>query len=670
MERIFPTRSIFKKSSTADFWYLLILLLIFVVFVIIWYNVAVFRLYTIQAAVLDLGVSAERIWLPLHSTISIKGLAYNIFYGSIMSYILSPLSVFNSLKLLLFVQTSFIWASVFPIYAIARKKKLSPLVSLLISISYFFYFPLAGVNFFDFHMQSFFPFFFLLAYALYIYDFRILSLLFFVIAALTKFPFGIFVALFGIEEIFFYFRNNREDRRKRLLIPSLILIVSMASLIAGEMLSLAGSHNVLRFIHSSTTAVFPLGSLMLTLFLIFGSVIFLPLYSRRWVLFFIPYIALSAIARNPSYYFPGIFEDQYSALFVAFIFLGIIDVVAHRAEHVVEKYIPNAKNKPSRFHITIPTRTVLTVLIILILMSVAFQPWSPVIKDNSYTNYYNSTNPYDNYNTYRYLSAEADLIPRTNPYVLVTNNIPEAYPRALINGPYFIGELIMGFPPPVFENITIQDAINNTFPYITSKGAVVDIPLDYAWGTLTNSVFYSDSGYQSMFNIMQIMLESGKYGVMAEANGTIVLQRGYTGPPALYVPMNHFLSPNTGSSDTHFTLFNHSRNFDNVSSGSIMWYGGTLYPPGTYINTLNFFLSEDFSGNISIEEVLNNRIVVSKYIYTNATQYTRVYISFEQTFYNLEQFGQCYFIIKSNGFRGEISFNGVMVTENNPPNST
>ena len=663
MERIFRIIRIFKGKCRVDLWYMSILFLIFVVIVIIWYDVSTFRLYNIYAAVYDLGIAAERIWLPLHSAIGIRGLAYNIFYGSIIPYILSPLSILNSLKLLLLVQTLFIWASVFPIYAIARKKKLSPLVSILISISYFFYFPLAGLNFFDFHMQAFFPFFFLVAYAFYIYDFRILSLLFFVITALTKFPYDIFVTLFGIEEIFFYFRNNTEERKRQLLIPAIILIVSAASFIAGEMLSLAGPHNFLVFTHSSTTAVFPLGSLMLTLFLIFGSVIFLPLYSKRWVVFFIPYIALSAITRNSIYYFPDIFQDQYSALFIAFIFLGIIDVVAHRAEHVVPKYISDTKKKRYRFQIPIPTRTVLTVLIILILMSMAFQPWSPVIKDNSYTNYYYSTNPYDNHNTYRYLSEEANLIPKTNPYVLVPNNIPEAYPRSLINGPYSIGELVMGFPSPVFENITVQDAINNTFPYIAWNGTVVNIPLDYAWGTLTDAVFYSDSGYQSMFDIMQIMLESGKYGVMAEANGTIVLQRGYTGPPALYVPMNHFLSPDTGSSDTRFTIFNDSYDFDNVSSGGIMWYGGTMYPPGTYINTLNFSLSKDFNGNISIEEVLNNSIIASKYINANATRDNRVKISFEQIFYNVEQSGYCYFIIESNGFRGEISFNGVLVTE-------
>ena len=41
----------------------------------------------------------------------------------------------------------------------------------------------------------------------------------------------------------------------------------------------------------------------------------------------------------------------------------------------------------------------------------------------------------------------------------------------------------------------------------------------------------------------------------------------------------------------------------------------------------------------------------------------RINISFEQKFYNVERSGYCYFIVKSNGFRGRISFNGVMVTE-------
>ena len=157
-----------KSLYNSDTPYIIFLFIAFTIFVYIWYGVSVYRLYHLYSAVYDLGISAERIWLPIHSSQNVFSIAYNIFYGSIIPYIFSPISMFRSLKALLLLQSVFIWLSVFPLYAVARKKKLSPFVSLLISISLFFYFPISGLNFFDFHMQAFFPFFFIMGYAFYV----------------------------------------------------------------------------------------------------------------------------------------------------------------------------------------------------------------------------------------------------------------------------------------------------------------------------------------------------------------------------------------------------------------------------------------------------------------------------------------------------------------------
>lgn len=668
----FSIKKILQGKLKADWYYLLILSIIFTVFVSIWYGLALYRLYHLYTAVYDLGLAAERIWLPLHSSQSISSILYSIFYGSIIPYLFSPISVIStSLKPLLFIQTIFIWASVFPIYAIARKKELSPFTSFLIGVSFFFYFPLAGLNFFDFHMEAFFPFFFLLAYALYIYQYRKISLIFFIITSLTKFPFDIFVAIFAFEEIFLYFWSKRDNKERPLLIPVFLFLVSTGSLILGEVLSLAGPHYISTFLHVSTNTILPLGSIMLTMFIIFGAVLFLPLKSKRWVLFFVPFIILAIISMNPAYYFPDIFTDQYSSMFIAFIFLGIIDVVANRHKQENSELIHKKMKKHKLTQISASTSTVFSILIILVLMSAAFQPWSPLVKDNNYMNniYYDCPSPYNNRNVQEYLCKEGNMIPRTNPYVLVPNNIPEAYPRELVNGPYSIGELVMGFPNPVFKNITISDAKNNTYPYIAWNGTIVNIPIDYAWATLMESVFYSKSGYQSMCNIMQIMLDSGKYGIMAEANNTIVLERGYTGKPEFYIPMNQSIYPADGGSRTAFKIMDNAYYFKNVSAGSIMWYGGTKYFPGTDNNTLNFSLSSSFKGNVSIEEMMNNSIVDTKFINVTNALHNKVRISFNQMFTNIEPSGYYYFIIKSDGFNGGISFNGVSVSQISPPNS-
>ena len=554
-----------KNLYKSDTPYLIFLFIAFTIFVYIWYGISLYRLYHIYSAVYDLGISAESIWLPIHSSQNFSGIAYNIFYGSIIPYIFSPISMFKSLKALLLLQSIFIWLSVFPLYAIARKKKLSPFVSLLISISLFFYFPISGLNFFDFHMQAFFPFFFIMGYAFYVYEYRLFAFIFFIIASLTKFPFDVFVALFAIEEIFIFYVGKEKIKTKKIpIIPVILFFLSTIFLISGELLSLAGPHNIASFIHASSSTVFPIATFMLTMFLIFGSVLFLPLHSKRWGIFFVPFILLSLISNSSSYYFPNILSDQYSSMFIAFIFLGLIDVLADI--HIKEVHENTVKtNKHNKLHMTATKRIIISIFIILILMSVAFQPWSPEEKNNIYNNYYYSNNPYRNQNTYSYLVEEGKLIPTNNPYVLVPNNIPEAYPRELIGGKYGVGELVMGFPSPVFKNITVSDAVNNTFPYIAWNGTVVNIPIDYAWGLCPSAVTREKSGYQSQLNIMNIMLESGKYGIMAEANGTIVIERGYHGIPSLYVAMNNVFRPDIGLSPTKFTIINNSYYFSNAN---------------------------------------------------------------------------------------------------------
>ena len=651
------------KSETP---YLIFLFVAFTIFVYIWYGVSLYRLYHLYSAVYDLGMSAERMWLPLHSSQTLSSIAYNIFYGSIIPYIFSPISLLKSLKALLLLQSVFIWLSVFPLYAIARKKNLSPFVSLLISISLFFYFPISGLNFFDFHMQAFFPFFFIMGYAFYVYEYRLCAFIFFIIAALTKFPFDIFVALFSIEEIvIFYVGKERVKSNKLPILPIVLFSLSTIFLITGELLSLAGPHNIAEFIHASSSSVFPLGTFMLTMFLIFGSVLFLPLHSKRWALFFVPFILLSLIANSSSYYFPSILKDQFSSLFIAFIFLGLIDVLSDIHMKEVHEYTVKT-NKHKKLHITPTSRMIISIFIILILMSMAFQPWSPERKDNSYINYYYSNNSYRNQNTYTYLFEEGNLIPTNNPYVLVPNNIPEAYPRELICGEYRIGVLVTGFSTPVFKNITVSDAINNTFPYIAWNGTVVNIPIDYAWGVCPSAVTRANSGYQSQLDIMNIMLESGKYGIMAEANGTIVIERGYNGSPTLYVPMNNFFRPDIGSSRTKFAVVNNSYYFNNTRDGKVMWYGGTEYLPGTYNSTLQFNASKNFSGNISIVVCLNGNIAETKYINASIYHDMKYNVSFKQTFSEIEKNGYYHFIIRSNGFNGNISFDGILVKQLTP----
>jgi len=655
--------------NNKDFKYITILLVAYAIIVTVWSHLALFRLYNLYSAVFDLGMFAEDLWLPLHTVPSFIGILYNLFYVSIIPYLLSPLSLAGGLRLILVVQTLFIWATAFPLYFISRKLGLSPMLSFIISVSYFFYFPIAGINWFDVHNQAFFPFFFVFSYMFYLYGYKKTSLFLFAITALIKWPYGIFVALFAFYELVSYlYRRKRQKDNIKMIYPLILFIFSFSALALGYGISFSGGHVSGAFFHVSSAAhVFPLGNIALTVIMILGSLFFLPLFSKRWALFLIPFFALIVIARNAGYLFPDIFTNQYLSMVVPFLFLGTIDVLSVRKRD--ENKTTSPQKRISRRYREIrtsqTTRTVLTIFVLLVLFSFVFQPWSPLTNDNGYIQWY-KTNPYDNSNTYTYLSEEAAMIPRSNPYVLVPNNIPEAYPRAIVGGPYHVGTFVMGFPSPVFLNITLKDAINNTFPYIANRGRIVYVPMDYAISTITNAVAFAKSGYQSILQIMDIMLQSGRYGIMAEANGTIVLERNYTYPPTLFVPMNRYIGVFQGSSPIPHVTAGNALIFSNVSAGSTMWYGGTNYYPGTYDDALHFLSYRGSYGNISIAAMLNGTPVSKEYIDISDNNSTLAWhnMSFNQVINNINlNTGYYYFIISSNGWTGKIEFSGISETE-------
>ena len=81
---------------------------------------------------------------------------------------------------------------------------------------------------------------------------------------------------------------------------------------------------------------------------------------------------------------------------------------------------------------------------------------------------------------------------------------------------------------------------------------------------------------------------SGKYGIMAEANGTMVIERDYSYPPAFYVPLYNLISATMGTSNVPHELDGKSFLFNTTKAGSILWYGGTSYFPGNYSDTIQF----------------------------------------------------------------------------------
>ena len=123
------------------------------------------------------------------------------------------------------------------------------------------------------------------------------------------------------------------------------------------------------------------------------------------------------------------------------------------------------------------------------------------------------------------------MIPSNDPYVSYQNNIPEIFPRATPPG----GALLMGGYLGSFSNVSINEAINNSWQ-VNAGGSEVSLPVDFALGDASNLNFYLAGN--STYSIVHDMYASGKYGILSEGYGLILLQHGYIGTIKNYAPEN------------------------------------------------------------------------------------------------------------------------------------
>ena len=142
-----------KKYSDLVFVFLAV-----IVYIIYWSWISIYRLYTFQAGVFDLGSIAQEFWLVYHQPfLSINTLSG--FLNRDVMYIFSPLSFFNSYPLILVTQTIFLGVPAIFIYLIAINVLKNKVMAVVLSISYLMYPLLVGINWFDVHNQAFFIFF-------------------------------------------------------------------------------------------------------------------------------------------------------------------------------------------------------------------------------------------------------------------------------------------------------------------------------------------------------------------------------------------------------------------------------------------------------------------------------------------------------------------------------
>ncbi|MCL5789195.1 MAG: DUF2079 domain-containing protein [Candidatus Thermoplasmatota archaeon] len=606
----------------------LILTIGFVIYSVVWSIISIDRLYSFNALTLDLGIQMERIWAVYHVHINlIQFIYYFSTYGLVV--IFSPLSFFKNYSLLLVIQTLGIGFSVFPLFYIFKKKLQNEAVALILASSFLLYFPLAGPNFYDFHFQTFFMVFFLSAYALYVRGNYRASFFVFLLAGLSEHYYILLVIIFSVTEIIILYLKRKNDRIALMTVSVLLVTSMMIFLIGNAYVGLSGLVNVPSVHSTSILANLEdhLQNKIQVFLVILAPLLFLPILSTRWLPLMAPFaIWVLITSGTANTYYPNILHYQLMSMIIPFLYLGLGDgvnvllressskKVATKTSLSSSKRLLDKQKKYIRF--SYPKKRNIFIIpvaifVVVLLFATVYEPYSPLNSDiNEGFDHMFASTPYNDINMTQYVEFQyiLNLIPKNNNSVLFQTNLPEVLPRYPIDGNYSYGYVVpsTGQPDLSWGNIGVGNAINNSYPgYIVHNGKKIWTNVSLWWAIAdTNSFWFKVGGAGSMYNFMSCMLQSGKYGIVAESGGFLLMERGFHGQVRFFIPSTNSYQP----ADTNTKYYNRALNsylIDDVSSRSYVgnFQLGVL-SPGYYKVTISGY-ARDISRDNSLQMIVN-----------------------------------------------------------------
>lgn len=527
------------RKSLLRSWPFVVVLLGFLVYVVSWSLISIARFDSHHALVYDLGDTMEQMWLVVHSHASfVAAFATFLFEG--LPFVLFPVALLGGYPAMLVLQSVAIGGTALPIYGIARRLLRDRTSSMLLALSSLAFFVSSGANWYDFHFEVFFPILFLTAYYFLLRGDRRLAFGLFLAVSFVRFPFGVFPLLFGLLLVFessvLHQSADGMSRKETLRFGSALALASAGLLAATFLFALpivlgGGQFGALLQFSQTTSSAGPVVGgydQLLTLILPLAALLFLPLFSRRWIPLFVPYVFLLYATGFWAYSYPYAFGFQYAYSLVPFLYLAAIDALSRGWIRPPPSPVRTRLRLPRWLrgrNYTMRT-TVTGVFLVVLLMALFFEPYGPL---NSLTEspFHFEENLSGNSTLLHEYERLTTLIPRSDPNVLIQDNMPELFPRPLAaNEPLIPGVSL-------FSPFTDADAANGSFP-VWQYGKIVSVRFDYALADLGSPQYLY--GTPNMQDFVRAMYDTGAYGIFGEAGGMILLKYHYTGPIAYYQP--------------------------------------------------------------------------------------------------------------------------------------
>ncbi|MGC9113248.1 DUF2079 domain-containing protein [Acidilobus sp.] len=636
-----------------------------------WSYIALAKVYDLRVTLGDLGIIVQGAWDSVHSGVQgfvnyLAGQAALLIYAVFLP--LGP----HMIEALVVLQTLWLGAAAFPIFAIARRYLRSDVAALMLAVSYLIYFPLAGVNWFDVHRQALFPTLFITSYYLYLRGgrSRYISVPLMIFSSMLRFGYEVYPLWFGITLVGYWALRDRRDRfglaaGLTLIAASLLLVAYNVGVLTALFTSPAKAVQATPASVSSTASTYlrliptlsQLYSLnivvppvaepghvhllyvrgyvvdALTLGLSLLPVLFLPLLSWRWAPALLPFIALLAFSSYWGYHYPYFFRLQYPSIIMAPVWLGTIE----------------GASLISRGSRRAATYVAAGVLIASAVTAAFFEPYGP-LNYMSFTDYQLSQWTSFNMTYYESMIDVISMVPRNATMIAAQDNMPELLPRPN-------GDVILGCIGANQSQYVIVNVVHGLYLYYDN----------------------TDVCGESMLEVADWALRSG-YGIVAEEGGTMLLERNYSGGVVAFRPYSYSYGP--GDLWPLFTAW-YGKGYINVTDFHYDRLEGLFaephalnFLPGRY-NVTFYLMNEDLSPSTRLYAVVTGYYISGDGLLTQVTllnesvpasllpqgRWARVTLSF----YSPTLVGLGSVTLLSDDVNGTLLIRGFYLTQVSPP---
>ena len=602
----------------------LILFAAIIAYAAVFSHFMIIRNYQFSTYAWDLGIFNQSFWTTInkgtlfYSTVELiinpSGSFFGTHFSPILFLILPLYALSPNPQSLLIIQSVVLALAAIPLYKLSAEVTGYKFAGLFFAIIYLMYPALQGINWFDFHVESFLPLFFFSTMYFFETQQWKFYFLFTVLALCCEEHAAFIVAFIGIFGIVYYRKQSllalkaRDIKSKFFLVPFTTIILAVVWYLAVVQArsiffpinplfinafkatsnwSILGIQDPtmipLSIILSPAKAIQALNydSLVKTsyILILFAPLAFKSFSKAIYTIPTIPWFVYSLFSNYPPYYR---ILDQYPSYVIAFIFVAAVFAIKD-------------STKPIKLR-----KNLLTILVFSLIVFILVSPLSPVVA-MVYPQYgVVPTTQHENliHEVLTYIPSNASVLTQNNLFPHVSSRM-NAYVAPTI-GP------LWSTNPSACTNFTVQ--LMNKVDYI-----LVDVRSD----SFTSSLIFS------------LLHENPAFKLYVSADGTLLYRKDYLGPTLILAPYNiRYDSSSLTPYDAEVTTVSNSTSaavlyFNSSSKPSpVSWYGPrTPLPSGEYNVTLR--LKTNSTGNLFTVEICSNNgenLLLVKNVTANAAQ--------------------------------------------------